>query len=75
MHATNMTKADWAAVDKELGFPFGLGVEMKVEIPDLDSMPARWERYITEQDLTGFDRDRITRMGKEYLARAVEVAD
>jgi DNA repair exonuclease SbcCD nuclease subunit len=51
------------------------GVEMKVEIPDLDSMPARWERYITEQDLTGFDRDRITRMGKEYLARAVEVAD
>ena len=51
------------------------GVEMKVELPDLDSMPARWERYITEQDLTGFDRDRITRMGKEYLARAVEVAD
>ena len=51
------------------------GVDMKVEIPDLDSMPARWERYISEQDLTGFDRDRITRLGKEYLARAVEVAE
>jgi DNA repair exonuclease SbcCD nuclease subunit len=51
------------------------GVEMKVELPDLDSMPARWERYITEQDLTGFDRERITTLGKEYLARAVEVAE
>ena len=55
--------------------PSFAGVEMNVEIPDLDSMPARWERYIGEQDLTGFDRDRITRLGKEYLARAVEVAE
>ena len=55
--------------------PTFAGVQMNVEIPDLDSMPARWERYIGEQDLTGFDRERISRLGKEYLARAVEVAE
>ena len=35
-------------------------------------MPAQWERYIAEQDLTGFDRDRVTALGRDYLARAVE---
>ncbi len=51
------------------------GIEMKVELPELDSMPARWERYVADQDLTGFDRVRIRDLGREYLARAVEVAD
>jgi hypothetical protein len=51
------------------------GVDMKVELPDMDSMPARWERYVADQDLTGFDRERIRDLGKEYLSRAVEVAD
>ena len=55
--------------------PQFVGIEMKVELPELDSMPARWERYITEQDLTGFDRNRIRDLGREYLARAVEMAD
>jgi DNA repair exonuclease SbcCD nuclease subunit len=51
------------------------GIEMKVELPDMDSMPARWERYVKDQDLVGFDRDRIRDLGKEYLSRAVETAD
>jgi DNA repair exonuclease SbcCD nuclease subunit len=55
--------------------PQFMGVEMKVELPDMESMPARWERYIADQDLTGFDRTRIRDLGKEYLSRAVEVAD
>ncbi|MEA3076384.1 MAG: repair protein SbcD/Mre11 [Actinomycetota bacterium] len=51
-------------------------VEMKVgDLPELDDIPARWERYIEGQDLTGFDRHRIRDLGKDYLARAVEVAD
>lgn len=51
-------------------------VEMKVaDLPGLDDMPARWERYVEKQDLTGFDRLRIRDLGKEYLARAVEVAE
>ena len=55
--------------------PSFAGVKMNVEIPDLDSMPARWERYIEQQDLIGFDRERIANLGKKYLADAVEVAD
>jgi len=51
------------------------GIVMNVELPDMDSMPARWERYVADQDLTGFDRTRIRDLGREYLARAVEVAD
>jgi DNA repair exonuclease SbcCD nuclease subunit len=48
------------------------GAVTYVELPDLDAMPARWDRYLADQDLTGYDRDRIKRMGHEYLARAVE---
>ncbi|HUP86701.1 MAG TPA: metallophosphoesterase [Acidimicrobiales bacterium] len=51
------------------------GVVMNVELPDMDSMPARWERYVGDQDLTGFDRERIRDLGRRYLAEAVEVAD
>ena len=45
-----------------------------VAVPDLDAMPARWERYLAEQDLTGYDRDRVRGLGHEYLSRAVEAA-
>jgi DNA repair exonuclease SbcCD nuclease subunit len=55
--------------------PQFMGIEMKVDLPDMDSMPARWERYVDDQDLTGFDRVRIRDLGKEYLSRAVEVAE
>ena len=43
-----------------------------VELPELDAMPARWERYLADQDLTGYRRDTIRGLGQEYLARAVE---
>jgi DNA repair exonuclease SbcCD nuclease subunit len=45
-----------------------------VELPELDSMPARWGRYVDEQDLPGYDRDRIRDLGTEYIVRAVEEA-
>jgi len=51
------------------------GVEMKVDLPDMDSMPARWDRYIADQDLVGFDRDRIRDLGRQYLSDAVEVSE
>ena len=34
-----------------------------VELPELDAMGARWERYLEDQDLTGLDRDRVRRLG------------
>ena len=43
-----------------------------VALPDLGSMPAQWDRYLEGQDLTGFDRDRLRRLGHQYLSEAVE---
>jgi hypothetical protein len=45
-----------------------------VELPEMDALGARWERYLEDQDLTGLDRDRLRRLGLEYLDRAVESA-
>lgn len=45
-----------------------------VQLPDLASLPAQWERYLERQDLTGFDRERLARLGQDYLAQAVETA-
>lgn len=45
-----------------------------VELPELDALGAGWERYLEDQDLTGLDRDRLRRLGLEYLDRAVEAA-
>jgi DNA repair exonuclease SbcCD nuclease subunit len=49
-------------------------VDANVELPDLDAMGARWDRYLHDQDLTGFDKQRIRRLGQDYLQRAVEEA-
>ena len=49
--------------------------EMDLGEVDMDSMGARWERYLEGQDLVGFDRDRIKQLGRDYLAAAVEGAD
>jgi hypothetical protein len=54
--------------------PTFMGVDSRVELPDLESMGARWARYLDDQDLAGYDRDRIKTMGDDYLARAVEEA-
>ena len=45
-----------------------------VELPELASVPSQWAKYVAGQDLAGFDRDRIRRLGDEYLARSVEEA-
>ena len=54
--------------------PTFAGATAPSDLPDMESIAARWERYLSEQDLTGFDRDRIKRLGDTYLARAVEEA-
>ena len=54
--------------------PTFAGVSVPVELPELGSMPARWDHYLENQDLTGLDRDRVSRLGHEYLSRAVEGA-
>ena len=54
--------------------PTFAGATAPADLPDLESIAARWERYLSEQDLTGFNRDRIKALGDEYLAQAVEEA-
>ncbi len=54
--------------------PSFVGVTGHVELPDLDSLSARWDRYLEHQDTTGFDRDTLTTLGREYLSRALEQA-
>jgi DNA repair exonuclease SbcCD nuclease subunit len=57
--------------------PTFAGVLAQADLPELDSMPARWDAYLDSPgtDLTGYDRDRIRSMGHDYLAAAVEGAD
>ena len=52
--------------------PSFAGTDMTVEIPDMDSMASRWERYLQHQDLTGYDREKLDDLGRGYLSRAVE---
>ncbi|MHB1487307.1 MAG: metallophosphoesterase family protein [Acidimicrobiales bacterium] len=47
-------------------------VSAQVEMPDLDTLGARWTHYVQDQDLTGFDAEDLDRLGREYLTRAVE---
>ena len=45
-----------------------------VELPDMDSMGARWDRYLEGQDMIGYDRPKIAALGHQYLSQAVEEA-
>lgn len=45
-----------------------------VELPDMVTMGARWDRYLDGQDMIGYDRVKISALGHEYLSRAVEEA-
>lgn len=49
--------------------------QTRVDLPELASLPAQWGAYVNEQDLAGFDRDRIRNLGDDYLSRAVEQAE
>lgn len=45
-----------------------------VELPDMDTMGARWDRYLEGQDMIGYDRPKIAALGHAYLSQAVEEA-
>ena len=54
--------------------PKFISVSNRVELPELDTMPARWENYVAGQDLDGYDRERVRQLGSDYLSNAVEGA-
>ena len=50
----------------------------KVELPEIDSLPARWDAFLHNQDMIGYDRDRLAfivgaraRPGRDTVASAV----
>ena len=45
---------------------------LHAELPTVESLGAQWEGYLSGQDLTGLDRDRLVRTGHAYLAQAIE---
>jgi DNA repair exonuclease SbcCD nuclease subunit len=38
-----------------------------VDLPTVNGLGAEWDQYLTGQDLTGLDRDRVRHLGREYL--------
>ena len=54
--------------------PSFLASSSMVELPELGTLEAQWTRYVEDQDLTNFNRERVTALGGEALARAVEEA-
>jgi DNA repair exonuclease SbcCD nuclease subunit len=45
-----------------------------VELPDMETMGARWDRYLEGQDMIGYDRAKVATLGHAYLSQAVEEA-
>jgi DNA repair exonuclease SbcCD nuclease subunit len=55
--------------------PLFVSSTLHAELPTVTSLGAQWDGYLTGQDLTGLDRDRIQGLGHEYLDRAIFGAD
>ena len=45
-------------------------LDAAVALPTVNGLGAEWDRYLTGQDMTGLDRDRVRRLGREYLDSA-----
>jgi DNA repair exonuclease SbcCD nuclease subunit len=43
-------------------------------LPDLESMGARWDAFVAEADMIGYDRPKVAALGHQYLSQAVEEA-
>lgn len=72
---------DLAAVHATAGAALVLKLEpqfvrttMMAELPSVETLGGQWDGWLGGQDLTGLDRDRLGRLGHEYLQAAVEAA-
>ena len=72
---------DMAAVHDAAGAGLLLKLEpqfasttLLAELPSVETLGGQWDGYLGGQDLTGLDRERLSRLGHEYLQRAVEAA-
>jgi DNA repair protein SbcD/Mre11 len=54
--------------------PQFLSTSMHAELPTMANLSGQWEGYLDGQDLTGLDRDRVRRLGHDYIGAAIEAA-
>jgi DNA repair exonuclease SbcCD nuclease subunit len=62
-----------AALDLRLEPQFP-NVAVPAELPQVATLAGQWDSWLGEQDLTGFDRERVRGLGRKYLEDAVEAA-
>lgn len=51
--------------------PSFVAAAIHAELPTVTGLGAQWDGYLAGQDLTGLDRDRVRRLGHEYLESAI----
>lgn len=44
------------------------------ELPQVETLGGQWDSWLVNQDLTGFDRARVSNLGHQYLEQAIEAA-
>jgi DNA repair exonuclease SbcCD nuclease subunit len=54
--------------------PQYLGTTVPAHLPTINELGAQWDGYLAAQDLTGLDRDRVRRLGHDYIGSAIEAA-
>jgi len=62
-----------AALDLRLEPQF-VDVSFPAELPRVETLGGQWESWLSHQDLTGVDRERVRDMGLTYLQEAIESA-
>ena len=62
-----------AALDLRLEPQFQ-DVAVPAELPRVETLGGQWDSWLTQQDLTGLDRDRVRKLGRHYIEEAVEAA-
>ncbi|HYA45729.1 MAG TPA: metallophosphoesterase [Acidimicrobiales bacterium] len=49
-------------------------VAVPAELPSVETLGGQWDSWLSHQDLTGLDRERVRQLGHQYLQEAVESA-
>ena len=62
-----------AALDLRLEPQF-VDVSVPAELPRVETLGGQWDSWLSHQDLTGLDRQRVQDLGHKYLEEAIESA-
>jgi DNA repair exonuclease SbcCD nuclease subunit len=66
-------EATGAALDLRLEPQFQ-DVAVPAELPRMETLGGQWTSWLSHQDLTGLDRERVKDLGQRYLQDAIEAA-